>query len=34
MHIEKLVKLKLIGAKFGEIPFLHRYDQKKVIARW
>ena len=26
---EKLVKLKLIGAKFGEIPFLHRYDQKQ-----
>lgn len=27
--LEKLVKLKLIGAKFGEIPFLHRYDQKQ-----
>ena len=26
--LEKLVKLKLIGAKFGEIPFLHRYDQE------
>ena len=27
--LEKLVKLKLIGAKFGEIPFLLRYDQKQ-----
>lgn len=27
--LEKLIKLKLIGANFGEIPFLHRYDQKK-----
>lgn len=27
--LEKLVKLKLIGAKFGEVPFLHRYDQKQ-----
>jgi dolichol-phosphate mannosyltransferase len=27
--LEKLVKLKLIGAKFAEIPFIHRYDQKK-----
>jgi dolichol-phosphate mannosyltransferase len=27
--LEKLVKLKLIGAKFNEIPFLHRYDQKQ-----
>ena len=27
--LEKLVKLKLIGAKFGEIAFLHRYDQKQ-----
>mgnify|MGYP001167677762 FL=1 len=26
--LEKLVKLKLIGASFAEIPFLHRYDQK------
>jgi dolichol-phosphate mannosyltransferase len=26
--LEKLVKLKLIGAKFGEIPFVLRYDQK------
>ena len=27
--LEKLVKLKLIGAKFAEIPFLLRYDQKR-----
>jgi len=27
--LEKLVKLKLIGAKFGEVPFLLRYDQKQ-----
>ena len=27
--LEKLVKLKLIGARFAEIPFLHRYDQKQ-----
>lgn len=27
--LEKLVKLKLIGANFGEIPFIHRYDQKQ-----
>ena len=27
--LEKLVKLKLIGARFAEVPFLHRYDQKK-----
>lgn len=26
--LEKLVKLKLIGAKFGEVPFMLRYDQK------
>lgn len=26
--LEKLVKLKLIGAKFGEVPFVLRYDQK------
>jgi dolichol-phosphate mannosyltransferase len=26
--LEKLVKLKLIGASFGEEPFLLRYDQK------
>lgn len=27
--LEKLVKLKLIGAKFGEVPFILRYDQKQ-----
>ena len=26
--LEKLVKLKLIGARFGEVPFVLRYDQK------
>ncbi len=27
--LEKLVKLKLLGASFGEIPFVLRYDQKQ-----
>ena len=27
--LEKLVKMKLIGARFAEIPFMHRYDQKQ-----
>jgi dolichol-phosphate mannosyltransferase len=27
--LEKLVKLKLLGARFGEEPFLLRYDQKR-----
>jgi dolichol-phosphate mannosyltransferase len=27
--LEKLVKLKLIGAKFAEVPFVLRYDQKQ-----
>lgn len=27
--LEKLIKLKMIGAKFTEIPFTLRYDQKK-----
>lgn len=27
--LEKLVKLKLIGARFGEVPFMLRYDQKQ-----
>ena len=27
--LEKLVKLKLIGSKFGEVPFMLRYDQKQ-----
>ena len=26
--LEKLIKLKMIGARFGEFPFLLRYDQK------
>ena len=31
--LEKLVKLKLIGAKFGEIPFILRYDQKQSASK-
>ncbi len=27
--LEKLVKLRLIGAEFGEVPFVLRYDQKQ-----
>lgn len=27
--LEKLVKLKMLGARFAEVPFLLRYDQKK-----
>lgn len=27
--LEKLVKFKLIGARFGEVPFMLRYDQKQ-----
>jgi dolichol-phosphate mannosyltransferase len=27
--LEKLIKLKLIGAKFSEVPFVLRYDQKQ-----
>lgn len=27
--LEKIVKLKLIGARFGEVPFMLRYDQKQ-----
>lgn len=27
--LEKLVKLKMLGAKFAEVPFILRYDQKK-----
>lgn len=27
--LEKLVKLKMIGARFGEVPFVLRYDQKQ-----
>jgi len=31
--LEKLVKLKLIGARFGEIPFMLRYDQKQSASK-
>ncbi|NCD10002.1 MAG: glycosyltransferase family 2 protein [Negativicutes bacterium] len=31
--LEKLVKLKLIGASFGEVPFLLRYDQKQSASK-
>jgi len=31
--LEKLLKLKLIGASFGEIPFTLRYDQKESSSK-
>lgn len=31
--LEKLVKLKMIGAKFGEAPFVLRYQQKKSTSK-
>jgi len=31
--LEKVVKLKLIGAKFGEVPFVLRYDQKQGASK-
>jgi dolichol-phosphate mannosyltransferase len=31
--LEKLVKLKLIGARFGEVPFVLRYDQKQSVSK-
>ena len=31
--LEKLVKLRLIGARFGEIPFVLRYDQKQSSSK-
>ena len=31
--LEKLIKLKLIGARFGEIPFMLRYDQKQSASK-
>ncbi|MCH2209481.1 MAG: glycosyltransferase family 2 protein [Lentisphaerales bacterium] len=31
--LEKVVKLKIIGARFGEVAFLHRYDQKKSSSK-
>jgi dolichol-phosphate mannosyltransferase len=31
--LEKVIKLKMLGAKFGEIPFVLRYDQKKSTSK-
>lgn len=31
--LEKLVKLKLINARFGEVPFVLRYDQKQGVSK-
>jgi dolichol-phosphate mannosyltransferase len=31
--LEKLVKLKIIGATFGEVPFVLRYDQKRSSSK-
>lgn len=31
--LEKLVKLKLINARFGEVAFVLRYDQKQGISK-
>lgn len=31
--LEKLVKLKLLGARFAEIPFILRYDQKRSASK-
>jgi dolichol-phosphate mannosyltransferase len=31
--LEKLVKLKMLGARFSEIPFVLRYDQKKSSSK-
>lgn len=31
--LEKLIKLKLIGAKFEEVPFILRYDQKQGASK-
>ncbi|MCR4316318.1 MAG: glycosyltransferase family 2 protein [Planctomycetes bacterium] len=31
--LEKLVKLKMIGAKFSEVPFVLRYDQKQSASK-
>lgn len=31
--LEKLVKLKLINSRFGEVPFLLRYDQKQSASK-
>jgi len=31
--LEKLVKLRMIGARFGEVPFMLRYDQKQSSSK-
>lgn len=31
--LEKMVKLKLINARFGEVPFMLRYDQKQSASK-
>lgn len=31
--LEKLVKLKLINSRFGEVPFVLRYDQKQGVSK-
>jgi dolichol-phosphate mannosyltransferase len=31
--LEKLVKFKIIGARFGEVPFVLRYDQKQSSSK-
>jgi dolichol-phosphate mannosyltransferase len=31
--LEKLLKLKLLGARFAEIPFVLRYDQKRSVSK-
>lgn len=31
--LEKLIKLKIIGARFAEVPFVLRYDQKKSASK-
>jgi dolichol-phosphate mannosyltransferase len=31
--LEKLIKLKLINARFGEVPFMLRYDQKQSASK-
>ena len=31
--LEKLIKLKILGAKFAEVPFVHRYDRKQSSSK-
>ncbi len=31
--LEKVVKLKMLGARFGEVPFVLRYDQKQSTSK-